>query len=179
MTSLRVCTKCGRKFEPSSRHRKCPVCRSEDKPKVSCVDCGKQIRNDRKRCRRCSSKGPNNGAWKGGKTYHKKGYVMVYAPGHPRASKRSYVFEHILVMEEKLGRPLEPDETVHHKNTLRFDNSPENLELWVGSQPTGGRVSDLVDWAKKLLARYEPESLVASANIDDGSTKDSVTSKLF
>lgn len=71
--------------------------------------------------------------------------------------------EHILVMEEALGRLLMPGEEVHHKNTIKTDNSPGNLELWLTSQPSGGRVSDMVTWAKELLARYEPESLVTTS----------------
>jgi hypothetical protein len=48
----------------------------------------------------------NNGNWRGGKTYHKSGYVMRRVPGPPRARPKSpYVFEHVLVMEDKLGRP--------------------------------------------------------------------------
>jgi hypothetical protein len=84
---------------------------------------------------------------------------MVFAKGHPRASKNNYVLEHILVMEKYLGRLIEPDETVHHLNRVKDDNSIENLELWVKPQPTGIRVEDAVNWAKKILARYEPVDL--------------------
>jgi len=58
-------------------------------------------------------------------------------------------------MEEMLGRYLLPGETVHHRNGVRDDNRPENLELWTGPQPTGIRASDAIAWAHEILARYE------------------------
>lgn len=54
------------------------------------------------------------------------------------------VHEHSYVMEQMLGRPLKRGESVHHKNGLRADNRPDNLELWVSSQPFGQRASDLI-----------------------------------
>ena len=80
---------------------------------------------------------------------------MSWAPGHPRAGKGHYVFEHILVMERLLGRPMLPEESVHHRNGVRDDNQPQNLELWTRPQPTGSRVSDAVAWAHEILDRYE------------------------
>jgi hypothetical protein len=80
---------------------------------------------------------------------------MLLAPGHPRAGKGYYVFEHILVMERLLGCYLLPDESVHHLNGVRDDNRPENLELWTRPQPSGIRASDAVAWAREILARYE------------------------
>lgn len=68
------------------------------------------------------------------------------------------VGQHRLVMEERLGRPLLPGETVHHRNGVTHDNRPENLELWVTFQPSGQRPEDLLEWADEVIRRYRPIS---------------------
>ena len=80
---------------------------------------------------------------------------MMLDRSHPRAGKNGYVFEHVVVMEAILGRPLWPEENVHHRNGVRDDNRPENLELWVRPQPPGIRVEDAIAWARTILARYD------------------------
>jgi hypothetical protein len=59
-----------------------------------------------------------------------------------------------LVMEEKIGRPLLPDETVHHKNGNKLDDRPDNLELWASRHPKGQRDIDLVRYACEILNQY-------------------------
>lgn len=67
--------------------------------------------------------------------------------------------QHRIVMEQLLGRPLRPGENVHHINGIRSDNCPENLELWVSSQPSGQRVDDLVQWAYEIIELYGSTSV--------------------
>ena len=73
--------------------------------------------------------GEGNGRWKGGMTVRKDGRVMLHAPNHPHKSHGNYVYRYRLVMEECLGRFLEPYEVVHHINGIVNDDRPENLEV--------------------------------------------------
>ncbi len=71
-----------------------------------------------------------NGSWKGGYSIDKDGYILVRRPEHPNADKGGYVRAHRLVMQNKLGRPLAPDEVVDHKDGDTSNNDPSNLRLF-------------------------------------------------
>lgn len=149
-----MCRICGER--PNARRYKiCQRCRHG--AAVPCPTCDGLKRPESERCKRCHSAhavGADHGHWSGGRTLDSNGYVRVYMPEHPHALNGRYVKEHRLVMEGQLGRYLLPCENVHHINGDRADNRPENLELWVSSQPRGQRVGDLVAWAHEILDRY-------------------------
>lgn len=77
--------------------------------------------------------GPGNPAYKAGRYLNSDGYVRVLLdPGDPlicMADGKRYVLEHRLVMARLIGRPLLPDESVHHIDGDRANNTPGNLQL--------------------------------------------------
>ncbi len=65
--------------------------------------------------------------WKGGRKKDGAGYIRVYAPDHPRAYGKAYVFEHILVWENTHKQYVPEGYLIHHLNGIKDDNRPENL----------------------------------------------------
>jgi hypothetical protein len=87
----------------------------------------------------------------------------VKADGHPNANNNGYVFEHVLKMSKKLGRPILPTESVHHKNGIKYDNHLRNLELRTRFHGQGQSVKDMVVFCVEYLKQYAPEKLAKSA----------------
>lgn len=81
--------------------------------------------------------------------YMNAGYVLWYRTN--ANGERVLVREHREVMEAIVGRALLPGENVHHRNGVRDDNRPENLELWVTPPRSGQRVADLIAF---VVAEY-------------------------
>lgn len=143
----RKCDECGMTYEGRGRmfcSRQCQtkaLGRSRMRPPKSCEQCGVMFQPPTAKTRFCSPKcagvwaketganrhsfptGYHPANWKGGKI-HAAGYMKVWDK-----SRRAYVLEHRLVMEQVLGRGLLRSEFVHHRNGIKTDNRPENLEL--------------------------------------------------
>lgn len=103
-----------------------------------------------------------------GKGFENRGYWVVPVPEPDRylVEGASTAAEHRLVMARHLGRPLLPDETVHHRNGVRNDNRLDNLELWSSAHPSGQRIDDKVKFAIDLLRRYSPHLLAEPAPVE-------------
>jgi len=66
-----------------------------------------------------------NPKWKG--QHRNNGYIYIYKPDHPNASKTGYVSEHRMVASEMLGRPLTKQDIIHHIDGDRTNNNEQNL----------------------------------------------------
>ncbi len=126
---IQICKHCDNKFE-SPRHQ-VTIC--DDCLYQNCVSCGTRFRTTTQQRRNpkwgkfCSKKCSTR--FEKSMRFKKNGYWCVKAEGHPKAYEREYYYEHILVVEKKLGRYLKKGECVHHVDGNRLNNNPDNLEL--------------------------------------------------
>lgn len=128
--------------------RICLTCSQEYELKLEFYKSGQ--RSERKYCDACLKEIAREA---GKRKTHVKSDKYIYISDTKKKSKRDgyidvihngvWVSEHRLIMEQMLGRPLIKGESVHHKNGIRDDNRPENLELWLGAIRYGQRASDI------------------------------------
>ena len=81
------------------------------------------------------------------------GYVLLKRKEHPNCDRHGYVREHRLVMEDDLGRLLDRDEVVHHKDGDKQNNHIDNLQLY----PSNG--AHLRDTLKGKMPYFSDEGL--------------------
>jgi len=68
-------------------------------------------------------------SWKIEKVVSKGDYLYAVVKDHPNRTKNNYVLLHRVIIENHLGRLLNSNEIVHHKNHDKKDNRIENLEV--------------------------------------------------
>jgi len=85
------------------------------------------------------AKAPKLNHWQESKQFIKEGYAVAKCPIRGKQER-----VHRLVWEDANGRPLQPWEQVHHKNGIKTDNRPENLELKVTPHGAGQLPEDLI-----------------------------------
>jgi len=125
--------------------------------------CGGPKDYSAKACRKCAvwakallgRTGAAHPAWKGGQRVDEDGYIKTYAPDHPFPRRGGYVFEHVRLMELHLGRRLEKNETVHHKDHDRQHNELSNFELKErGEHSRHHRALDAHTYRRDARGRY-------------------------
>jgi hypothetical protein len=78
-------------------------------------------------------RGKNHYRWKGGFWIDKDGYKVIDIK---RGKKKIRYFEHRKIMEDHVGRKLNPNEDVHHVDGNKLNNSIKNLLLLGKSEHT-------------------------------------------
>src|SRR5687768_114586 len=138
----KICHNCYSKIQYQKKHKKLSIEEWRERNKnnplwqkgINHPNYGKKLTEETKKKMSISHKAEKHWNWQGGIKFNSAGYVLVYAPDHPKADKDGYVREHRLVMEEYLGRYLDKNEIPHHKNGNKKDNRIENLQLMTESQ---------------------------------------------
>ena len=107
--------------------------------------------------------GADHHNWKGGHV-NASGYRIISRVGH------GHLYEHRVVAQQMIGRPLEKDEVVHHKDGNRLNNSPDNLvvmkrkehdKMKEGARAFHHTNQDCEDAAKALFALGWSKSKIA------------------
>lgn len=165
----RGCVRAGRKAKIQKLH-------AHRKTNITCKHCGNMfvlaarlIKSGKHSGQYCSiacvyadrkgkSKPFNHPSEVGSRRINAQGYIEIKVAASGREDYWGWVKEHRHVMEQIIGRPLLPTESVHHKDGNRAHNDPSNLELWIKPQPTGIRAADLIAY----VVEYHREALLTA-----------------
>lgn len=137
---------CSQKCNGENRHKN----KKGATPNVfyHCLSCGKEVATYRSpsarksfvakfcglRCVGMFQRGSGNPAWNGGRYEDQNGYINIFLPDHPYSNVKGYIYEHRFIMEQILNRFLKQEEVVHHKDEIKNNNEPENLQLFKTNQ---------------------------------------------
>ncbi|MCJ7807215.1 MAG: hypothetical protein MUP73_00595 [Dehalococcoidia bacterium] len=92
------------------------------------------LKHDLPRLPQAPRAGKHNPSWVGGRAIDLDGYVLVKSPAnHPHARAVGSIYEHRLVMEDKLSRYLTPAEVVDHIDSITIHNDARNLRLFANN----------------------------------------------
>jgi len=163
----KTCKRCGAPLKLSKRtycSHECMTLGRMNQAQKPCEVCGALMvvrpyeASTKRFCSRACLNASKRISGPGARVKRGDGYMAVYYPTHPDASRQGLILEHRLVAEQKYGRRILPDEHVHHLNGVRDDNRPENLEVIAAGEH--GRVSTQMGVAKRRsmrekLAEYE------------------------
>ena len=73
--------------------------------------------------------GPNSRNRNFKKKVYRSGYPVTFLPDHPRANHLGYVYDHVLVISEKLGYIPSNKTPIHHIDIDKKNCNAENLYL--------------------------------------------------
>lgn len=112
--------------------KQCLICKATYKKRKTCSKkewsrskyCSQSCQHKGLKGQLVGSKNPN---YKTGKTITKNGYIQLSLNG-------GKIYEHRKVMQDFLGRKLDRNEIVHHKDGDKLNNDISNLEVLTNSQ---------------------------------------------
>lgn len=148
-----VCVECGVTFTAARRSRmycskRCKTRAHRPPGTRACEGCGEGYRPWAPEARYCSLPCANRVIGSNPEYIERRANAMRGRGEGKTYRSRGGRHEHRVVAEQKIGRPLEKGEVVHHINGDKLDNRPENLMV-LPSQAEHARLHNLERHARR------------------------------
>lgn len=130
-------------------------------------------RNDKEKIKMgCRLMDKNNPSWRGGRHWHKGG-LRLLRPDHKNAAKDGYIFEHRLIAEKIICKPLPEKVVIHHHpsnpSAILVICQDNVYHLFLHQRINAYRNCGHVDWRKcKYCKQYDS---VENLSISTGNGK--------